>query len=146
MNTRKLLPLCGVAAAMLLTMASPVLADDGGRPLSATLTGAAERPGPGDPDGTGSATVQVNPGQGEVCYELTATGIATPVAAHIHVGTVNQPGPVVVGLAPPTGGSSSGCASASRELAIAIVQNPENYYVNVHTAEFPAGAIRGQLG
>jgi hypothetical protein len=52
---------------------------------------------------------------------------------------------VVVPLAPPTGGSSSGCAEVSRELALAILKSPSDYYVNVHNAEFPAGALRGQL-
>jgi hypothetical protein len=54
-------------------------------------------------------------------------------------------GPVVVGLAPPTSGTSSGCVSADPALIKAIIQNPEQYYVNVHNADFPAGAVRGQL-
>jgi hypothetical protein len=55
-------------------------------------------------------------------------------------------GPVVVGLAPPTSGTSSGCVIGdSPELIKAITQNPQNYYVNVHNADFPAGALRGQL-
>lgn len=53
---------------------------------------------------------------------------------------------VVVALAAPTGGSSSGCVSdVDRDLARAIIVNPDDYYVNVHNAEFPAGAVRGQL-
>ncbi len=43
----------------------------GGRPLSTTLSGAAEVPGPGDPDGRGRASLTINPGQGEICYELS---------------------------------------------------------------------------
>jgi hypothetical protein len=35
--------------------------------------------------------------------------------------------------------------SASRELILEILQNPEGFYVNVHNADFPAGAVRGQL-
>jgi CHRD domain len=116
-----------------------------GRTLSTTLTGAAEVPGPGDPDGSGTATLTVNPGLGQICYELTVSGIAPATAAHIHVGAVGVAGPVVVPLDPPTDGTSSGCAEVSRELALPILMSPSNYYVNVHNAEYPAGAVRGQL-
>ena len=116
-----------------------------GRPLATTMTGAAEIPGPGDPDGTGTATLTVNPGLGQICYELTVAGIAPATAAHIHVGPVGVAGPVVVPLAPPTNGSVSACAAVDRELALAILKHPADYYVNVHNADFPAGAVRGQL-
>jgi CHRD domain len=116
-----------------------------GRPLSTTLTGAAEVPGPGDPDGTGTAALTVNPGLGQICYALTVSGIAPASAAHIHVGPVGVAGPVVVPLAPPTNGSASACAEVDSELALAILKSPSDYYVNVHNAEFPAGAVRGQL-
>jgi len=133
-----------VLALALIAVGSVAMAN-GGRPLAAAMTGAAEVPGPGDPDGTGTAAITLNPGQEEVCFALTVTNIAPATAAHIHVGAVGTPGPVVVGLAPPTGGSSSGCVSADRELIKAIIQHPENYYVNVHNAPYPAGAVRGQL-
>lgn len=121
-------------------------ATHGGRPLSATLTGDAEVPGPGDPDGSGSAAVTVNVGQRVVCYELTVDGIEPATAAHIHVGTADVAGPVVVGLTPPTDGTSSGCATGvDRALLRTILQSPGEYYVNVHNAAFPAGALRGQL-
>jgi hypothetical protein len=139
-----------IIALMLLVAAVAVAGTAGavqaqGRSLSTTLTGAAEVPGPGDPDGTGTATLTVNPGVGQICYELTVLGIAPATAAHIHVGAVTEAGPVVVPLEPPTDGTSSGCAEVSRELALAILKSPSDYYVNVHNAEFPAGALRGQL-
>jgi hypothetical protein len=139
-----------IIALMLLVAAVAVAGTAGavqaeGRTLSATLTGAAEVPGPGDPDGSGTATLTVNPGLGQICYELSVSGIAPATAAHIHVGAVTVAGPVVVPLEPPTGGTSSGCAEVSRELALAILKSPSDYYVNVHNAEFPAGALRGQL-
>jgi CHRD domain len=42
-------------------------------------------------------------------------------------------------------GETSGCTTIVDDLAAAISADPEDFYVNVHNAEFPAGAIRGQL-
>lgn len=118
---------------------------EGGRKLTTTLSGAAERPGPGDPDGAGTATVTVNPGQMRICYELTVTNIATATAAHIHEGAPDVAGPVRVSLAAPADGDSEGCVDVARELALDILKDPGDYYVNVHNADFPGGAVRGQL-
>jgi len=120
--------------------------DKGGRPLSATLTGAAEVPGPGDADGGGAVKITVNQGKSQVCFEITVSNIADATAAHIHEAAAGQAGPVVVTLAPPpAGGSSKNCVNADQELIKRIRQNPENFYVNVHNAEFADGAVRGQL-
>jgi hypothetical protein len=51
----------------------------------------------------------------------------------------------VVGLEAPATGSSKGCAKVTRQQALDILKTPADYYVNVHNAEFPAGAVRGQL-
>lgn len=117
----------------------------GGRPITITMTGAAEVPGPGDPDGTGTATITLNPGKGEVCYELTVDKIATANAAHIHSGAVDKAGPPVLTLKAPANGSSKECATLEKDKVLDIIKNPANYYVNVHNAEFPDGAVRGQL-
>lgn len=131
---------------LITVLALTSVAADGGRKFTTELTGAAEVPGPGDPDGSGTALITLNHGQGRVCWELTATDIAPATAAHIHVGTADVAGPVVVPLSPPTSGSSSGCAEGvDRDLIKNIIQHPEQYYVNVHNAEFPPGALRGQL-
>ena len=121
---------------------------EGGRRRTAQLSGAAEVPGPGDPDGSGTATIRLRPEQREVCFDLTVSNIGPATAAHIHEGAEGVAGPVVVPLDPaPTGGSSSGCISdVDTALIQNIVQNPGQYYVNVHNEEFPDGAIRGQLG
>lgn len=121
-------------------------ADHGGAPLSTDMTGAQEAPGPGDPDGFGRAELTFNPGQREVCFTLTAENIAPAAASHIHIAPAGTPGPIVVPLVPPTDGSSSGCVEdVDRSLILDILRNPEEYYVNVHNADFPPGAIRGQL-
>jgi len=58
--------------------------DDDGRRFSAELSGTAEVPGPGDPDGSGTASIRLNLGKREVCFELTASNIEPATAAHIH--------------------------------------------------------------
>ena len=133
----------------MLAMGAPAYGE--GRPLATTLTGAAEVPGPGDPNASGTAFITLNQGQGEVCFDLSWAGIdGTVTAAHIHIGSATVAGDVVVPLfAGAFAGtdSTSGCvAGVNKELIKAIRQNPENYYVNVHSSVFPAGAIRGQLG
>lgn len=140
-------PKFNVALALLASVAlsGAASADVGGRPFYAVLTGAAEIPGPGDANGSGTARITINPGKSEVCWKLTATDIAPATLAHIHVGDATEAGGVVVTLTPPTSGTSSGCVFADPELTAAILANPAEYYVNVHNADFPGGAIRGQL-
>lgn len=118
--------------------------DHGGRPLTAELTGAAEAPGPGDPDGSGSAVVALNQGQGIVCFEITVADIATPTASHIHKAPAGMPGGVVLSFDVPSNGLS-GCVDADAALIKDIRQHPSEYYVNVHNADYPPGAVRGQL-
>jgi hypothetical protein len=151
MKQRRLFATLLLAAIVALAIAGPASAaklggaDQGGRQLTTTLTGEQEVPVPGDPDGIGFATVTVNPGQGVLCYELSVSGIAPATAAHIHEAPLGVAGPVVVTLAAPTDGSSGGCIEVGRDLAKEILQDPADYYVNVHNAEFPGGALRGQL-
>jgi len=118
----------------------------GGRPLTAQLTGDAEVPGPGDPDGSGTARITLNQGQRQVCFDLEVFDIAPASASHIHRGEAGVAGPVVVTLGPPTSGASSGCViGVNRALIRQIRRSPEQFYVNVHNADFPPGALRGQL-
>jgi hypothetical protein len=135
----------GIAAVTLLTSTALVAQENSGKKFELTLTGAVEVPVPGDPDGTGSATIRINPGQGQLCYTLTVSGIAPATAAHIHEAPAGAAGKVVLGLAAPTDGTSEGCISISRELAKEIMKDPGDYYINVHNAEFPGGALRAQL-
>lgn len=137
-----------IALGVLIVGALGGVASAGGRSFTTTLTGAAEVPGPGDPDGSGTARVVLNPGQGEVCFTITVSDITLPAtAAHIHEAPVGVAGPIVVTLSPPdASGTASGCVSeVDQEEIKDIIQHPEEYYVNVHTVDYPAGAVRGQL-
>jgi len=114
--------------------------------FTTTLRGAEEVPPPGDPDASGFATVTI---QGTtITYSILVNGVTTPTVAHIHRGAFGVPGPVVVDLNPTFGaGCTSGTVTnVSQTLINEILANPAAFYVNVHSTEFPNGAVRGQLG
>jgi hypothetical protein len=145
MTNRIMLPMTALAALALAGGAAAQDDGEGGRPISVQMTGAAEKPGPGDPDGSGTATFRINPGQSRICYTLSVSEIDPANAAHIHRGPSDEAGPPVVTLDAPTEGSSEGCADVARELAQEIIRDPGAFYVNVHNEAFPGGAVRGQL-
>jgi hypothetical protein len=131
-------------ALALLTSAPVMAAQDMGH-ATATLTRAAEVPGPGDPQGSGTVQLTLDPDKGEVCYELHVANMQEATAAHIHEGAMGKEGAVTVPLETPKAGSAKGCTRADAPVIIAIMQKPDGYYVNVHNAAFPKGAVRGQL-
>ncbi len=112
---------------------------------SATVLLGSEEVPPADPDGFGFAVVTFDPDRNQVCYFLAVFRIAPATAAHIHVAPRGANGPVVVHFNPPTNGRSSGCAPATNAVVQNLIANPSQYYVNVHNAEYPGGAVRGQL-
>jgi Cu/Zn superoxide dismutase len=131
-------------------------ASGGGRPLSTSLSGANENPKNSSP-ATGTTAIRLNHGQGTVCYDMSVSNLTTnPSMAHIHKGAPTENGGVVVHLfgsggAPAPASTSftitNFCQSGiSQALIKDIIQNPQDYYVNVHTSTFPGGEIRGQLG
>ncbi len=104
-----------------------------GTRLEATLTGAAEVPGPGDPDGTGEATPNLMPRQERICYTLTVSNIRPATAAHIHKDTATEDGPIVRELRAPSDGSSEGCVRLSRTKIRMTQNNPSGYYTSTST-------------
>jgi CHRD domain len=144
-------PALAAAVFTALALVIPSVASAARRPLFAAMNGQNEIAngdrGAGDRDGGGSFSAVIE-GR-ELCYGLTVRDIEDPVQAHIHRGGPNTNGPIVVPLTslPVSGdpGSSAGCRTLSRRLVRQIRGNPGGFYVNVHTADFQAGAIRGQL-
>ena len=120
------------------------------------LDGAQEVPGPGDEDGRGTFAYIALPDK--LCYVLTARRIEPAVAAHIHPGARGVAGGIAVGLIAPTRGFSADCIQVQPDTTPnttevltqtevnAIIADPTQFYVNVHNAEHPPGAVRGQLG
>lgn len=129
-----------VAVAGMLAYALPGDAAKVGTLRDVALIGGTEVPGPGDSDGFGLAEVRVNP-DGRVCWEISASAVRPIAAAHIHAAPRGVAGPIVVTLDP----IDSGCASIKGNLARVIAEHPRQFYVNLHNAEFPEGALRGQL-
>ena len=109
--------------------------------LHATLSGSSETP-KGDPDGKGNATIRIT--GTKVCYTFAYSKIDTPNAAHIHKGAKGTAGPVVVPFFMKPH-KKTGCVTVKSSLAKAIASKPGDYYVNLHNAKYPGGAIRGQL-
>ena len=113
------------------------------------LTGAAEKPGPGDEDGAGTA--KINPEESAICFDLEARNIDKPDKAHIHEGAVGVAGPIAFDLRAPGEGQNAppwtvpGCIGAEASLLSKIRSQPQNFYVNIHNPAFPNGAVRGQF-
>lgn len=106
------------------------------------LSGANEVGG-GDPDGSGTATVALGQ-DGTVCFDIRTSNVDDILAAHIHEAPAGVNGGVVVNLDIANVGFR-GCVAGDPEVVAAIRANPSGYYVNVHSVEYPAGAVRGQL-
>jgi hypothetical protein len=104
------------------------------------LTGAEEVPGPGDPDGSGTATLMIDDVANTISWDITVADIDTVIAAHIHPGVAGSANPPIVDFM----GQLSGSGLMDADLA-SVVANPTAFYLNVHTEAFPGGAIRGQL-
>lgn len=116
--------------------------------LTADLTGAVEIPGPGDPAGSGSfrSGIVLHEASGELCYRLEVADLSSEVtAAHIHAAPEGEAGPVHIGLTPPIGGPVQECVTVNAGDLVPLMDDPTQFYVNVHSQGHPDGAVRGQL-
>jgi hypothetical protein len=102
----------------------------------------------GDPNGSGSATIVAYPAKAQVCFSVSHSNIEPTQAGHVHFGPRRANGPPVVNLYTSLGVSSSisGCAPADAATIDGIIGTPSDYYVQLHNAPYPLGAVRGQLG
>ena len=149
-----------MAGASLGLVAAPVTAGADNMPMPkvaasvVVLKGANENP-PADPDG--SAIFAYAAFGNQLCYVLfDADNLDTVIAAHIHAGAAGVNGPIVVMLNTPTpvgkdcitanpDDSANSTSVLTQTELNAIIANPDQFYANVHTTAFPAGAVRAQL-
>lgn len=140
---------CG-AAAMALALAAHLAVPAGAQEIPppdklyvfASLDGE-QVIGGGAEEGFADFSAEIDPKTGEVCYTFSAGDVEMTVA-HIHKGKADENGPPVMTLQL-TGEREPTCETIEANVARAIGNRPDQYYVNLHTAEFPGGAIRGQL-
>jgi hypothetical protein len=133
-----------IALLAVIAVAVPAVAlasRSGALKFEAYLSGKSELP---KAAAKGKGTVNITITGTRVCWKFTKVGgIDTPLVSHIHKGSSKVSGPVVV----PLGGkfAATGCFASTAAIVKGIEKNPAGYYVNVHTAKYPNGAIRGQL-
>ena len=141
---RKGMILTGLAAATMLACAA--MAQDNLAYIGASLFGDQEvgHEGAGD-DASGDFSAELDLDNGRICYMLEVEGLDEVTAAHIHEGAIGKNGGPVMELQLLGDDGEDVCVDADPELLKKIARNQSRYYVNVHTAAFPMGAVRGQL-
>ena len=140
---RKLMAATMVAAA--LAVAGTAAATTVLKTYTVHMTGAQETP-KGSPTGKGTFKYKLDIAHKQLCYSLKWSGIGTNLLyAHIHKAPKGKAGNIVLVLSANAPVHQSGCVKTTKTLLTAIQKHPSAYYVNVHTKQFPGGAIRGQL-
>ncbi len=116
------------------------------------LNGAQEAPTPRVTPAFGNGTVVMNAARTQITINLTFQGLLAPITvAHIHNGAVGISGPVILDIrnlmstTPDLTGGSIMNAVLNIDMAQANVLLAGNGYFNLHSTQFPAGEIRGQI-
>ncbi|WP_427968892.1 CHRD domain-containing protein [Altererythrobacter sp.] len=127
-------------------MGTTAMAQDNLAYIGTSLFGELEAGGKGaGKDASGDFSAEMNLATGRFCYMLEVVGLDVFSAAHLHEGAKGKDGPPVIELQLMGDDGEDICVDVDPALLKKIAKRKSNYYVNVHTVEFPAGAIRGQL-
>jgi CHRD domain len=137
------LVIAALAAALATSLVLAGVATAKGGHLTAQLRGTNEKPA-APASNRGRAEITLKLATGKICWDFTITKIdGAGTAAHIHKGRPGASGPVYIPLG--TTFKRQGCTSAPKAKIRAVAAHPSAYYVNIHNAKHPAGAMRGQL-
>ena len=98
-------------------------------------------------EGTGQATIDIDPEAGTLCYDLDLEDLPEPTAAHLHRGPLGAAGPVVLDLGweGDERGGSRCLEDLDPGLLRTIVDDKRAHYLQVHSEAYPEGAARGHL-
>jgi hypothetical protein len=96
------------------------------------------------PSGSGWAVIRFRAVTSQACWRFGGLhGLPLPTFARIHKGGHGIAGPIVIPLGRTFAGN--GCVRFDPRVIAAIEASPSGYYVNIHTAKYPTGALRAQL-
>lgn len=142
MRSLRILALAATAAA-LTVVASPAQAAP--VTLTANMTADEEVPEKGPAGATGSATLDLNTDNNEVCFTFVTLNLNEPLTAgHIHKGAKGVAGDILIDLKV-TADNLKGCVVSEAAKIQAVLADAQGHYVNLHTQAHPMGALRGQL-
>ena len=140
--------------ASLAAVAPLLLAPSSALATSATYTvnmSGAQEVGAGDLDGTASGTITLDDVSGVISWSFTYANIDAPTLMHIHGpdAPAGTNAGVFIGLGVATSGGAGTLISSLVHGNLAqvtqILDSPDTFYVNIHNASFPGGAVRGQV-
>lgn len=115
----------------------------GSMAIGVILSGSQETP-PNGSAATGSGNMTIDTTNGNFTASVTTAGIIG-TAAHIHAGAPGVAGPIVFPMVQTTPGGNTWITSGQLTSAEVGTLNAGGYYMNVHSAAFPNGEIRGQI-
>lgn len=145
--TKTLLMPVGALPFAAALIAAPAMAQGDSVFIGTSMFGEYETDGEGaGEDAVGDFSAELDMKAGQMCYMLEVEGLDTVTAAHVHRGKLGEDGPPVVTLELMGDDGDDVCVEVEPDLLKDIANNRPGYYINVHTEEFPSGAIRGQLG
>lgn len=136
-----------LAAALIASPASPANASGDDVYLAAGLRGDNEVGVKGDADGRSTVVIRIS--GNEVTFAARWNEIGTPTAGHVHLGAKGVNGDVRLEFftRPLPAGvlGVTGTVRADNDLVKALIDNPGGFYANLHDADHPKGAVRGQF-